>query len=76
MSAHPGYVHLLDSMAGNFLYSTGSRAVKRQVHKPDHPSIAHTPNTLILVVEARGSKAAAEKYRQEARAFTSPAPAK
>jgi len=30
MTAHPGYVRLLDSMAGNFLYSTGSRAVKRQ----------------------------------------------
>lgn len=28
--AHPGYVRLLDSMAGNFLYPTGSRAVKRQ----------------------------------------------
>ncbi len=30
MLAHPGYVRLLDSMAGNFLYPTGSRAVKRQ----------------------------------------------
>jgi len=30
MAAHPGYVRLLDSMAGNFLYPTGSRAVKRQ----------------------------------------------
>jgi phosphoenolpyruvate carboxylase len=30
MTAHPGYVRLLDSMAGNFLYPTGSRAVKRQ----------------------------------------------
>ncbi|MBK5256336.1 MAG: phosphoenolpyruvate carboxylase [Vicinamibacteria bacterium] len=30
MAAHPGYVRLLDSMVGNFLYPTGSRAVKRQ----------------------------------------------
>jgi len=45
--------------------------VKEEVLKPDHRSIAHTLNNLVLVLDAQGKSEEAAKYRRREAALKS-----
>jgi Tfp pilus assembly protein PilF len=47
-------------------------AVKEQVLKPDHRSIAHTLNNLVIALEAQGKNDEAAKYRRRSDTFKDP----